>query len=52
MAEEATAMTLNVREMHFSINISLVLIYMKTNNLVFIRYLSKNEVVKSYLIVF
>ena len=25
---------------------------MKTNNLVFIRYLNKNKVVKSYLIVF
>ena len=25
---------------------------MKTNNLAFIRYLNKNEVVKSYLIVF
>ena len=52
MADEATAMALNVREMHFSINRSLVLIYMKTNNLAFIRYLNKNEVVKSYLIVF
>ena len=27
MADEATAMALNVREMHFSINRSLVLIY-------------------------
>ena len=51
MADEAIAMALNVREMHFSINRSLVLIY-ENQQLAFIRYLNKNEVVKSYLIVF
>ena len=51
MADEATVMALNVREMHFSISRSLVLVY-ETNNFAFIRYLNKNGVIKSHLIVF
>ena len=51
MADEATVMALSVREMHFSISRSLVLVY-ETNNFAFIRYLNKNEVIKSHLIVF
>ena len=51
MADEATVMALNVREMQFSIRRSLVLVY-ETNNFAFIRYLNKNEVIKSHLIVF
>ena len=51
MADEATVMTLNVREMHISISRSLVLVY-GTNNFAFIRYLNKNGVIKSHLIVF
>ena len=51
MADEATIMALNVRERHFSITRSLVLVY-ETNKFAFIRYLNKNGVVKSHLIVF
>ena len=51
MADETTVMALNVREMHFSISRSLVLVY-ETNNFAFLRYLNKNEVIKSHLIVF
>ena len=51
MAGEATVMALNVREMQFSISIGLVLVY-ETNNFALIRYLNKNEVIKSHLIVF
>ena len=51
MANEATVMALNVREMHFSISRSLVLVY-ETNNFAFIRYLNKNEIINSHLIVF
>ena len=51
MADEATVMALNVREMQFSISRSLVLVY-ETNNFAFIRYLNKNEVIKSHFIVF
>ena len=51
MADEATVMALNVREMQFSISRSLVLVY-ETNNFAFIRYLKQNEVIKSHLIVF
>ena len=51
MADEATVMALNVREMHFSISRSLVLVY-ETNNFAFIRNLNENEVIKSHLIVF
>ena len=42
MADEVTVMVLNVREMHFSISRSLVLVY-ETNNSAFIRYLNKME---------
>ena len=42
MADEATVMALNVREMQFSISRSLVLVY-ETNNFAFIRYLNENE---------
>ena len=52
MADEATVMAPNVREMHFSINRSLILKYMKTNNFAFIRYLNKNEVIQTHLIFF
>ena len=51
MADEATVMALNVREMHFSISRSLVLVY-ETINFAFIRYLNKNEIINSHLIVF
>ena len=51
MADEATVMAPNVREMHFSIRRSLALVY-GTNNFAFIRYMNKNEVIKSHLIVF
>ena len=51
MADEATIMALNVREMHFSISRRLVLVY-ETNNFAFIRYLNKNEIINSCLIVF
>ena len=51
MADEATVMALNVREMHFSISRSLVIVY-ETNNIAFIRNLNKNELIKSNLIVF
>ena len=51
MADEATVMELNAREMHFSIRRSLVLVY-ETISFAFIRYLNKNEVIKSHLIVF
>ena len=51
MADEATIMALNVRERHFSISRRLVLVY-ETNNFAFIRYLNKNGVIKSHLIVF
>ena len=51
MADAATVMALNVREMHFSISRSLVLVY-ETISFAFIRYLNKNEVIKSHLIVF
>ena len=51
MADEATIMALNVRERHFSISRSLVLVN-ETNNFAFIRYLNKNGVIKSHLIVF
>ena len=51
MADEATVMALSVREMHFSISRSLVLVY-ETNNFAFTRYLNKNEVIKFLLIVF
>ena len=51
MADEATLMELNVREMHFSISRSLVLVY-ETNKFAFKRYLNKNEVIISHLIVF
>ena len=51
MVDEATIMALNVRERHFSITRSLVLVY-QTNNFAFIRYLNKNGVIKSHLIVF
>ena len=51
MADEATVMALNVREMHFSISRSLVLVY-ETKNFAFIRNLNKNEHIKSRLIVF
>ena len=51
MADEATVMALNFREMHFLISRSLVLVY-ETNNFAFIRYLNKNGVIKSHLIVF
>ena len=44
-------MVLNVREMHFSISRSLVLVY-ESNNFAFIRYLHKNGVIQSHLIVF
>ena len=50
MADEATVMALNVREMHFSISRSLGLVY-QTNNFAFIRYLNKNKVIISHLIV-
>ena len=51
MADEATVMALIVREMHFSISRSLVLVY-ETNNFAIIRYLNKNGVIKSHLIDF
>ena len=51
MVDEATLMALNVREMHFSITRNLGLVY-ETNNFAFIRYLNKNKVILSHLIVF
>ena len=51
MADEATIMALNVREKHFSITRSLVLVY-EISNFAFIRYLNNNGVIKSHLIVF
>ena len=51
MAAEATVLAMNVREMHFSISRSLVLLY-ETNNLAFKRYLNKDEVIISHLIIF
>ena len=51
MADEATVLALNVREMHFSISRSLVLEY-ETNNLAFTRYLNKDEDIISHLIFF
>ena len=51
MADAAIVMARNVREMHFSISRSLVLVY-ETISFAFIRYLNKNEVIKSHLIVF
>ena len=51
MACEATIMALNVRERHISITRSLVLVN-ETKNFAFIRYLNKNGVIKSHLIVF
>ena len=51
IADEATIMALNVRERHFSITRSLALVY-ETNNFAFRRYLNKNGVIKSHLIVF
>ena len=51
IADEATIMALNVRERHFSITRSPVLVY-ETNNFAFIRYLNKNGVIKSHLVVF
>ena len=50
MADEPTVIALNVREMHFSISRSLVLVY-EIKNFAFIKYLNKNEVINSYLIV-
>ena len=43
MADAATVMVLNVREMHFSISRSLVLVY-ETISFAFIRYLNQNEI--------
>ena len=51
MADEATVMALNVREMHFLISRNLGIVY-ETNNFAFIRYLNKNEAIKPHLIVF
>ena len=51
MADEATIMALHVRERLFSITRSLALVY-ETNNFAYIRYLNKNGVIKSHLIVF
>ena len=51
MADEATGMALNVREMHFSISRSLVFVF-ETNNFAFIRYLIKNDDTIFHLIVF
>ena len=47
MADEAKVTALNVRETHFLISRSLVLVF-ETNNFEFIRYLNKTEVIKSH----
>ena len=50
MADKATVMALNVRKMHFSISRRLVLVY-EINNFAFIKFLNKNKVINSHLMV-